>query len=215
MLNQIRQRLQSRQHAGSLLAEKFVTHRLAARDAIALAIPQGGIPIGHELALILGLPFEVVFSKRIRHPAHSDQSIGAVSLDEVSLQESTQFIPQSYVLNQISMLQRELQQQFQSYYGNRTRKSLREKTVLLVDDVLRDTDELSACLHVIERQEPSKIIVTAAIASLRVINFLEEEDIEFHYLFPEISQQSRPYTYFPPISEEEARNVVRQATASI
>jgi putative phosphoribosyl transferase len=211
MLNQIKQRLQSRQHSGRLLAEKLLSLKNRSQDAIILGIPQGGIPVGHELAVSLGIPFEITFSKRIKHPAHSDQSIGAVSLDEVVLHETTQFIPQSYVLNQITFLQRSLQEQFRHYYGNRTRKSLKGRTIVLVDDVLRDLDELTACLHTIEKQDPEKIIVASAVANIKIINYLSDEDYEFHYLFMELNQQSKAYTYFPEISEEETSKIFNSA----
>jgi putative phosphoribosyl transferase len=207
MLNQIKQRLQNRQHAGRLLAEKLLSFKSSLSHPIVLAIPQGGIPVGHEVAAILGAPFEIVFSKRIKHPAHSDQSIGAVSMDEVMLHETTQFIPQSYVLNQIAMLQRTLQEQFRRYYGNKNRKSLSNRSVILVDDVLRDVDELTACLHLIERQSPEKIIVAAPIVSIKVLNYLSEEDIDCCHLFTEFSQQSKAYTYFPELSEDETRDI--------
>lgn len=208
MINQIKQRLESRRHAGQLLAEKLAG-RTAPNDSIVLGIPRGGIPVGKEISSALQIPFEIVFSKRIRHPARGEQSIGAVSLDEVILHESTQFIPQSYVLNQITSLQRALQQQFREYYGSRTRKNIKGKTVFLVDDVLRDPDELTACLATLEKQQPDRVIVAAPVISSRVMRYLEEEDIRFHYLFSESAPQSKAYTYFPEMDEAETGEIFR------
>lgn len=213
MLNQIKQRLQNRQHAGRLLSEKLAPLRHDGDDCIVLAIPQGGIPVAHAVAQSLGLPFEIVFSKRIKHPAHSEQSIGAVSIDEVVLHESTQFIPQSYVLHQITMLQRQLKEESRQYYGQKARRSAAGKTVVLIDDVLRDLDELGACLHTVARQSPEKIIIAAPVMSMKVINFLAEEHYEFHYLFMELNQQSKPYTYFSEISSEETADLFNSGHA--
>jgi putative phosphoribosyl transferase len=211
MLNQIRQRLRTRQNAGRLLAEKLSTSSFLDSDCVVMAIPRGGVPVGREVASVLGIPFEIVLSKRIRHPAHREQSIGAVSLDEVMLQESTQFIPQSYVLSEVASLRRTLRDQFQLYYGNRDRKSVKGKTVILVDDVLRDIDELTASLNAVGRNDPYQIVVGAPVASLRVINYLEEQNIALEYLYPEVSQQSKPYTYFPEITKEEEINAFDSA----
>jgi predicted phosphoribosyltransferase len=206
MLNHIKKRLHNRQHAGHLLADKLNAYRNSS-DAIVLAIPHGGIPVGHEMATSLAIPFEIIFSKRIKHPAHSEQSIGAVSMDEVVLHDSTQFIPQSYVLQQINQLQRNLHEQFHRYYGNKSKKSITGKTVILVDDVLRDIEELTACLHTIEKQEPAGVIVAAAVSSARVAHYLAEANYPFHYLFLEVGQQSKAYTYFPEVNEEETRSL--------
>jgi predicted phosphoribosyltransferase len=208
MIHQIRQHLESRRHAGQLLAEKLAGREFA--NAIVYAVPRGGIPVGQEIAAALGIPLEIVFSKRIRHPAHGEQSIGAVSLDEVILHESTQFIPQSYVLSQITSLQRLLQQQFHQYYGERTRKNITGKTVILTDDVLRDLDELTACLATLERQRPHRVVVAAAVVSRRIMNYLREQDIAIYYLFSEVGHQSKPYTYFPAMNDAETREIFRR-----
>ena len=207
MQNSIRQRLESRQHAGRLLAGKLISRDF--KNALVLAIPRGGIPVGIEIARTLELPFEIVFSKRIRHPAHGDQSIGAVSLEEVTLHESTQFIPQSYVLNQITLLQRSLQDEFRRYYGDKARKSVKGKIVILTDDVLRDLDELTSCLVTLEKEQPKRIVVAAAVISLRVMQYLEEYNFQFHYLYSEMAQQSKPYTYFSELDEAETLQLLR------
>lgn len=205
MLNQIKRQLHSRQHAGRLLAEKLHHYKNTGPESIVLAIPHGGIPVGYEVASALGIAFDIVFSKRIRHPANSDQSIGAVSMNEVVLHETTQFIPQHYVLNQIAQLQRMLQEQFHRYYGSKSKKSLRGKTVILIDDVLRDIDELQASLQTIRKEEPAKIILAAPVASIKVVYYLAEENYEFHYLFMELGHQTKAFTYFPEITEEESK----------
>jgi putative phosphoribosyl transferase len=215
MLNQIKQRLQGRRHAGRLLAEKMASLKGDHAHALVLAIPQGGVPVGHEISLSLNIPLEIIFSRRIKHPAHSDQSIGAVSMDEVVLHETMQYIPQSYVLNQIAVLQRSLHEQFNRYYGDKTQKSVRGKTVLLVDDVMRDEDDLIACLHTIEKQSPERVIVAAAVASIKIVNYLEDHQYEFHYLFTELNSQSKAYTYFPEIDEEELNEVLATRNRSI
>jgi putative phosphoribosyl transferase len=213
MLNQIRERLQSRQHSGRLLSEKLTPYRHD--DSIVLAIPRGGIPVGNQVAASLGIPFEIIFSKRIKHPAHSDQSIGAVSLDEVVLHE-TQFIPQNYVLHQVNLLQRTLQEQFHLYYGtNRIKKSIKNKTVILVDDVLRETDELMACLQTIGKEEPQKIVIASAVASIKAAHFVMEEGYDFHTLFTELNHHNKAFTYFPEIDDEETKGLFESAGASI
>lgn len=213
MLNQIRKSLQSREQAGRMLAEKLYVYKCS--RSIVMAVPQGGVPVGFHLAKTLHLPFEIIFSKRIRHPAHSDISIGAVCMDEVVLQDSTQFIPQNYVSHQINLLKHQLQEDYHRYYGNEGTKNLSGKTVIIVDDVLRETDELEACIRTVLKQEPEQIIIAAAVVSGRAVYSLAESGHRVHYLFMDFLAHSKPDTYFPKLSEEETHAMLEAGSQEI
>jgi putative phosphoribosyl transferase len=209
MLHQIKHRLQSRQNAGRQLADKLSSFRNS--NALILAIPRGGIPVAHQVALTLGVPFELIFSRRIKHPAHGDLSIGAVSMDEVVLHDTTAFIPQSYVQQQVYLIQRALKTDFQRYYENATQRSLKDKKIILIDDVIRETDEISACIQTIRKQDPEKIVIASAVANVKAVEFLLEEEIEFHYLFTEFHPQTKAYSYFPEVSDDETKSLFENA----
>ena len=61
MTNQIKQHLQSRQHAGILLAEKVKPAKIVRPNSVVVGIPQGGIPVARQVALSFEVPFEIVF----------------------------------------------------------------------------------------------------------------------------------------------------------
>jgi predicted phosphoribosyltransferase len=173
-----------------------------------MAIPHGGVPVGFEVAKALNLPFEIAFSKRIKHPANSDLSIGAVSVDDVVLDESTQFIPQNYVLHQVAVLQRQLKNQFEQFYEGNGQTSLSGKTVIVVDDVLRQTDELNACLQSIRKQGPAEIIIAVAVTTTKAAHLIHDNEHRLYYLFMELQPQSKACTYFPAIEEHETKRVL-------
>jgi putative phosphoribosyl transferase len=201
MLTQIKRILQNRRHAGWLLAEKLYAYKNS--DAVVMAVPQGGVPVGRELAKALGLPFEIIFSRRIKDPANSDISVGAVSLDEVVLQDSNKYIPQSYIYHQIMVIRETLQSEFQSFYSSHNKTNLRGRTVIIVDDVLRETEELTACLNSVRKQNPANIVVAAPVATSRASHLLTEEQYCFVYLFMEFTARNKAYTYFPALTDEE------------
>ena len=76
-----------RTEAGNLLAQKL--EKYGKEDAIILAIPRGGIPLGYIISEKLNLPLEVVLSKKIGHPLHKEFAIGAVTLNSSILSDST------------------------------------------------------------------------------------------------------------------------------
>lgn len=203
MFNQIKKRLQSRQYAGWLLAEKLLT--LNPKDTVVLAIPKGGIPVGRTIASILGFSFDIAFSKRIKHPAHADQSIGAVTLDDVVVHDTPEKIPQGYILQQIASLRQALIEEHEQYSVGVEKPSLKGKIVVMVDDVIRETDELEACFNAVVKHSPLRVIVAAPVITLSAFNFLNDHDIETHCLFTEMNHQNHAYTFFSEITEEELK----------
>jgi predicted phosphoribosyltransferase len=205
MHSQVKRVLQNRRRTGRLLAEKLYSYKDS--DAIVLAVPQGGVPVGREIADALHLPFEITFSKRIKDPANSDISIGAVSLDEVVLQDSTKYIPQDYIFRQIAVIQRSLRSDFNNYYADKELHPLNDKKVIIVDDVLRETEELTACLRSVKRQNPKDIVVATPVVTSKAAHLLAEDEYKFVYLFMEFSALNKAYTYFSDITKEESNEL--------
>lgn len=208
MLNHVRMVLQNRAQAGRLLAEKLNAYRNS--NSVIVAVPHGGVPVGVEMAKALRLPLEISFSRRIKHPANSDLSIGAVSLDEVVLEEATQNIPQHYVLRQIELLKRSLQHQFEEYYNEREQTDFRGKSIILVDDVLREPGQLNASLQSLKKNEPERIIIATAVATSRSAALLMDE-YQFEYLYMDFQAPNKSRAYFTEMDENETHAVVSEA----
>ena len=81
--------------AANLLVDKLETYR--GKNAIILAVPRGGVPMGYIIAKQLSLPLEVVLSKKIGHPLHKEFAIGAVTLKSQVLSEAAKEVSKSYI----------------------------------------------------------------------------------------------------------------------
>ena len=46
-------------------------------NGLVLAVPRGGVPIGYHIAKRYNLPLELLMTKKIGHPYHSELAIGA------------------------------------------------------------------------------------------------------------------------------------------
>lgn len=53
----------NREEAGKLLAERLLKYS-DHKDAIIIAIPRGGVPVGYVVAKKLHLPLDIVLSKK-------------------------------------------------------------------------------------------------------------------------------------------------------
>ena len=57
--------LRNRVEAGKQLAQALKT---ASENAIVLAVPRGGVVVGYEVAKALGVPLDVIVTKKIGAP---------------------------------------------------------------------------------------------------------------------------------------------------
>lgn len=62
---------------------------LGLKDPIVLALPRGGIPVGYEVAHLLGAPLDVLVVRKVGAPGQPELAIGAVGKDVVVADEET------------------------------------------------------------------------------------------------------------------------------
>jgi predicted phosphoribosyltransferase len=154
--------------AGEQLANKLLEYKNN-KKAIVVTIPRGGLPIGHIIAKKLSLPLEIVLSKKIGHPLHKEFAIGAVTLNDILLSEDARDISNSYIDNETSRIRAILKQRQDMYYGSSTPTSLKDKTVILVDDGVATGQTLISSINLIHQQQPSQIIVALPVGPPSVI----------------------------------------------
>ena len=67
-----------RHEAGAALAERLTA--FARRDdVVVLALPRGGVPVGYEVALALGVPLDVFTVRKLGVPGHAELAMGAIA----------------------------------------------------------------------------------------------------------------------------------------
>src|SRR5262245_7265154 len=77
-------RFRDRSEAGQILASKLETYRNRP-DAIVLALPRGGVPVGYEVAAALGVPLDVFVVRQLGVPGHEELAMGAIASGGVRL----------------------------------------------------------------------------------------------------------------------------------
>ena len=68
-----------RTHAGLVVARMLTEWRGRSDEAAVLAIPVGGVPVGLAIARALGLPFDMLFIRKLHFPDNPESGFGAVS----------------------------------------------------------------------------------------------------------------------------------------
>ncbi|MFV5686364.1 phosphoribosyltransferase [Flavobacterium sp. GB2R13] len=208
MYNEI---LKDRIEAGLLLAEKLKTYQNS--NSIILAVPRGGVPIGHEIAKKLHLPLDIVLSKKIGHPYNKEFAIGAVSLDSMIINEHPG-VSNVYIDEEITRLRKLLKEKYQLYMGNREPMDIKGKNIILVDDGIATGNTLLASIKMLRKQKPAKIIVAVPVLPYGTVAIFESNTDEFIYLIASKSFRGVGgfYEEFDQVEDEEVVKILNVAS---
>jgi predicted phosphoribosyltransferase len=160
-------RFQNRKEAGRILAsklEKFTNHP----DAVVLALPRGGVPVGFEVARELNLPLDVLLVRKLGVPGHEELAMGSIASGGVrylnrAVIESFHIRPE--VLEEAERREAlELMRREALYRGNRPPLNVEGRTVILVDDGVATGSTVRVAIQVLRSQHAGRIIVATPAA---------------------------------------------------
>jgi putative phosphoribosyl transferase len=158
----------NRADAGRRLAAELrqYAHR---PDAIVLALPRGGVPVGAEIANELGLPLDVFVVRKLGLPWQEELAMGAVASGGVRVLDQDLIrvarVSEADVQRVTEQELRELERRQALYRGDRPFPDLRGKIGILVDDGLATGSTMRAAVAALRQEGPSKIVVAVPVAA--------------------------------------------------
>jgi predicted phosphoribosyltransferase len=168
---------EDREEAGFHLAEALEEFR--GKEAIVLAIPSGGVPVGLAISSRLGLDFDLMIIRKIPIPGNPEAGFGALSLEGDTILNWPLVRMLRLSSEEIELLARpvkeELRARNQLFRGGRARPELRGRTIILVDDGLASGYTMRAAVQMARRQGPAGIVVAVPTAPLDAVEMLAEE----------------------------------------
>lgn len=157
-----------RMEGGRLLAQRL-TQYANREDAIVLALPRGGVPVGFEVARALHAPLDVFVVRKLGVPGHEELAMGAIASGGVLVLEPEvveQLAIPSYVISEVAAReQRELLRREREYRDDRPEPDLRGRTAILVDDGLATGSTMRAAVKALRKRQPAKIVVAVPVAA--------------------------------------------------
>lgn len=202
-----------RAEAGNLLAQKL--EKYGKDDAIILAIPRGGVPLGFIICEKLNLPLEVVLSKKIGHPLHKEYAIGAVTLKSSILSNAAADISPKYIEEETLRIRSLLNKRNNDYYGNRKPLQLKAKTLIIVDDGIATGNTMLSIIKMLHDEKPKKIVVAIPVAPHDTINKLEASPYVDEVICPLVPDYFQAvgqfYQNFDQVDDEEVKRLLNKA----
>jgi len=192
-----------REEAGTLLAGKL--KKFSNQQAgVVLAVPRGGVPVAYMVSRQLGMPMELVLTKKIGHPRNKEYAIGAVSLSDYFVVPHKD-VSEEYIQEEIRKIRIRLQEMQSLFMGNQKQEPIAGKTVIIIDDGVATGNTLLSTVQMLRKAKPAQIVVAAPVASASAVKKLSAEaDEVIAYLIPwDFEGVGSYYEDFHQVSDEE------------
>jgi predicted phosphoribosyltransferase len=172
-LREQRDVFEDRFDAGDTLASMLKTEYAHIRDALIMAIPAGGVPVGVKLKAALGLPFDLLIVRKLQIPGNPEAGFGAMTLaGTVLLNESLltglRLSPEQ-VETEKQRVGEELERRNALFRKGRPLPTLEHMRVILVDDGLASGFTMLAAIDTVKDAGARETVVAVPTAPRRTI----------------------------------------------
>ncbi|MDZ7780751.1 MAG: phosphoribosyltransferase family protein [Gemmatimonadota bacterium] len=206
-----------RTEAGRRLAQELRSDLPSREDALVLALPRGGVPVGYEVARELELPLDVMVVRKLGLPSQPELAMGAIASGGVRLLNETVLEMAHVSAEALEVVEqgerRELERREKAYRGDRPVPGLAGRTVIVVDDGVATGSTIRAAVRAVRTQRPRSVVVAVPVASPDSVKKLRTEaDQVVCPLVPKsLSAIGFWYRDFPQLTDDEVRRMLHRA----
>jgi putative phosphoribosyl transferase len=212
----MRTTFRDRTEAGLLLAEQL-RHYEGRSEAIVLALPRGGVPVGYEIALKLGLPLDVFVVRKLGVPGQPELAMGAIASGGVRVLNEEVLRAMPFAATAVAEVTaeetREVERRERDYRDGRPAPDLEGRVVILVDDGLATGATMLAAIAALRQKDPSKIVVAVPVCPPETLGEIKRAADETIALFaPEwFRGVGQFYEDFVQLRDETVRDLLARA----
>ena len=201
--------IHDRIEAGQLLGKKLLAFNII--DPIVLAVPRGGVIVGHEVAKILRCKLDIVISKKITPPENPEYGIGAITYDGTLYKGENwqRYAKWANFDDELTKKKKEVKRRLEEYRGN-TDYNLDKKTVIVVDDGIATGSTVFAILNWLVNQKTGKILLVIPVIPADTYEIIERKvsSVIVLYIPTEFSAVGQFYEQFDQVSDQELKEIL-------
>jgi putative phosphoribosyl transferase len=209
--------LLDRHDAGRRLAAELVT--FAGERPVIVALPRGGVPVAFEVALVLGAPLELLAVRKLGATWNPELAVGAVAEDGTVVLDSQSPLvlgmPQGKIETALAREVGELRRRVDRYRAGRPATPVNGRTAIIVDDGLATGLTALAAVRALRARDATRVVVAAPVGSVEAVSRLagEADRVVCVEIPPRLYGVGMWYRDFEPVSEEQVRALLAQASA--
>lgn len=194
----------NRAEAGKKLAETLSDFKNT--NSIVLAIPRGGVIVAKEVANELNLPLDIIVTRKIGAPGNDEYAIGAIDVNGNGVWNEAEraYADPKWLEHKIETEKREAIRRFETYRKGMGQLSLKNKTVIIVDDGIATGLTMESAVAYAKSEGAEKVVVAVPVASSESVRSIKKgadvRVLETPIFFSAVGEW---YEDFPQVSDEE------------
>jgi putative phosphoribosyl transferase len=199
--------------AGAELARALQQSSLPT-PVLVLALPRGGVPVAHQIALALKAPLDVMLVRKVGLPGQPELAIGAVASGDIVVHDRSieRLFPDiAQIFDRVAADERrELLRREAVYRAGLAPLALQGQTVVLVDDGLATGSTMLAAVRAARARDVSRVVVAAPVASRQAAQLLgaEADELVILQIPPLLLAIGEWYERFDQLEDAEVRRLL-------
>lgn len=164
----------NRTDAGQQLADALDKYR--GDDAVILAIPRGGVPVGVQIARELDKEFSIVVARKLPIPDNPEAGFGAVAEDgSLYLQAGAgRWIPEEMIGKIIEEQKKVVMDRIRNLRGGRDFPDIENRTVILTDDGIAMGSTIRASIELCKNKKAGRLVVAVPVSGPETADEISE-----------------------------------------
>ena len=203
--------IRDRVEAGQFLGDNLIKCNL--ENPVVLAIPRGGVILGHEIAKKLGCELDVVISKKITPPENPEYAIGAITHDGTLYKSDywDNYSSDENFADELTRKKQEVKRRLEEYRKT-TEYDFEGKTIVLVDDGIATGSTVFAILNWLSKQRTKKVLLAISVIPADTYEAIKPKvsnvvTLEIPTSFSSVGQF---YSSFEQVSDDEVKEILVQ-----
>ena len=171
-----------RKHAGEILSEMLMPYKDT--NAIVLAIPAGGVPVGAVIAVKLQIPLDVAVVSKVTLPWNTEAGYGAVAFDgtvRLNTEMASRLgLTDDIVRYGIEGTRNKVRERVAEFRSGKPPLQVAGRPVILVDDGIASGFTMLVAVEALRKAGANQIIIAVPTAHWEAIEYVLPNVEEFY-----------------------------------